>query len=279
MSTLYTIRDWERNFMVAQNRKGSRDHSAKPLAWFATRTKHDGKTFRRLMREKNGMEIYGAWMLILQVAAKCPTHGVLADEDGPLTAEDLALKTGGDEKVFLAALELLSSERFAWITSTLVDRAPTLVDQAPTKVSLHNITVHNTTVQNKTEQNTTPAAVAAGPTARFADFWKVYPRKTGKLKAEKAWKSATRKADADEIVSAAVIFAGSDKGQSGEFCPHPSTWLNEGRWMDDHSTWEATGDSRAPPAEPEQRALTQAEFAYYAKHGTLDGFAEQDGDP
>lgn len=113
--TLYEIRDWERCYTVSQNRKNDPD---KPLPWVAMRTKHDGKGFRRIMRLPDSMALMGAWMLIVEVAAKCPTHGRLADADGPLTAIDLADKTGGDEATFERALQVFSTKDIAWLTTS-----------------------------------------------------------------------------------------------------------------------------------------------------------------
>ena len=111
----YEIRDWERCYTVSQNRKNDPD---KPLPWVAMRTKHDGKGYRRVMRQPDAMALLGAWMLIVEVAAKCPTHGVLSDSDGPLTAIDLADKTGGDEATFERALQVFSSKGIEWLTTT-----------------------------------------------------------------------------------------------------------------------------------------------------------------
>lgn len=115
MPTVYEVRDWERHYTVSQNRKND---ASKPLPWVAMRTKHDGKGFRRVMRMPNSMELMGAWMLIVEVAAKCPTHGRLEDADGPLTAIDLADKTGGDEAIFERALQVFSSKGIEWLSTT-----------------------------------------------------------------------------------------------------------------------------------------------------------------
>lgn len=112
---LYEVRDWERCYTVSQNRKND---PTKPLPWVAMRTKHDGKGYRRVMRQPDAMALMGAWMLIVEVAAKCPTHGVLSDGDGPLTAIDLADKTGGDEATFDRALQVFSSKGIEWLTAT-----------------------------------------------------------------------------------------------------------------------------------------------------------------
>lgn len=142
MAVEYAIRDWERCYTVSQNRKNDPD---KPLPWVAMRTKHDGKGYRRVMRLPDSMALLGAWMLIVEVAAKCPTHGILADGDGPLTAIDLADKTGGDESTFERALQVFSSKGIEWLTATTLP------------VDSHDIrtTGRDGTGQDETERNGT----------------------------------------------------------------------------------------------------------------------------
>lgn len=111
MAVLYSIRDWDQHFECAQSRKVKRD-----LTWVGIPCKHDGKSFRRLMMMTNGLTIYGAWILIVQIAAKCPTRGVLADPDGPLTTEDLAIKTGCPIEFFEHALKVLTDKAIGWIS-------------------------------------------------------------------------------------------------------------------------------------------------------------------
>jgi hypothetical protein len=86
----------------------------------------------------------------------------------------------------------------------------------------------------------TIAADAAHPDkpgdARFNAFWKAYPRKVGKDAARKAFD----KRKPDDVLTEAFIRAieSQSKGEAwrkdgGQFIPHPATWLNEGRWMDE----------------------------------------------
>lgn len=132
--TLYIIRDWNEHFECAQSRK-----IKGPMTWVSIPCKHDGLGFRRIMALSDGPAVYGTWVLIVEVAAKCKVRGVLADERGPLTSEELAFKTGCPQQNFDRALEILTSERVGWIvvdeshsaTSTLPTQDPTLPN--PTK--------------------------------------------------------------------------------------------------------------------------------------------------
>ena len=67
----------------------------------------------------------------------------------------------------------------------------------------------------------------------FDHFWNLYPRKVGKEAARSAWAKALLKASIDEIVAGAFRYAHDPNLPEKTFIPHPSTWLNEGRWSDE----------------------------------------------
>jgi len=105
----YEIKNWERYFENSESRK------YKKLSWVPVTNKHDGKTFGRLKNHKKCAEIFAGWILILELASKMPVRGILEDEDGPLTAEDMALKTGFPQNIFELALNALSESKMGWI--------------------------------------------------------------------------------------------------------------------------------------------------------------------
>lgn len=114
---LYSIRNWNRHYETYETRK-----LKKTLGWVAVPTKLDGAGYRWLIGQPNGMALFGAWVLILEVAAKCEPRGTLRDSEGrPLTAEKLALKTGGDPLVFQQALSLLASPEIGWVCVNLLE--------------------------------------------------------------------------------------------------------------------------------------------------------------
>lgn len=83
----------------------------------------------------------------------------------------------------------------------------------------------------------------------FGEFWSAYPRKVGKDAARKAF--AKRKPDAEllaKMLAAVAIQAKSTQWQrdGGQYIPHPSTWLNEGRWNDGEGAAQG-GDSESRP--------------------------------
>ena len=64
----------------------------------------------------------------------------------------------------------------------------------------------------------------------FEVFWKHYPRKIGKMQASKIF-TKNRKFS-DQIIYAVRRFEKDSKMTDPKFIPHPSTWLNQGRWHD-----------------------------------------------
>ncbi len=109
MSVTYQIRDWDRHFENSDSRK------VRALSWVPMRNKHDGAGYRRVAILENSADVFCGWCLIVQVASRMPTRGVLCDIDGPLDAADLAARTGYPERVFTAAFEALTSPKIQWL--------------------------------------------------------------------------------------------------------------------------------------------------------------------
>ncbi len=68
--------------------------------------------------------------------------------------------------------------------------------------------------------------------ASFEEFWESYPRKTGKRKAFIAWKSACKRATADQICDGARRYA-EDPNRTDQFTKYPEGWLNRDGWLDE----------------------------------------------
>ncbi len=73
-------------------------------------------------------------------------------------------------------------------------------------------------------------------TSSFEIFWKEYPKKIGKGYARKIWQKVKPDKSLLKIILDKIAeFKQSDQWQkdSGQFIPHPATWLNQGRWEDE----------------------------------------------
>lgn len=94
----------------------------------------------------------------------------------------------------------------------------------------------------------------------FSIFWNAVPNKVGRRGAEKAYNAAVRvlesRGELDPhglLLSAVTLFAASPIGRGEtQFIPHPATWLNNGRYDDDPSTWVRRNDPRGVGSAMEQ---------------------------
>lgn len=81
-----------------------------------------------------------------------------------------------------------------------------------------------------------------GDDDQFEAFWTTYPRKVGKDAARKAFDKRKPTDDLLRKMLDAIRRQARSPGwqkDGGQFIPHPSTWLNEGRWMDDEAFADA----------------------------------------
>ena len=88
---IYGITDWRGLYENSETRR------RKNLGWVLTPNRHDSMAFGRLMaRGSEGLQIFGAWMILLQLSSRGPYcyRGILCDSDGnPYSVEDMAVKT------------------------------------------------------------------------------------------------------------------------------------------------------------------------------------------
>lgn len=110
------------------------------------------------------------------------------------------------------------------------------VDNPPVKKQLHT--------KERTLQNTDLTKTADG--GYFDDFWMVVPKKVGKGAARTAFAKAIKKADPKTIVKAMYRYSKETETIDQKYVPHPETWLNGERWIDEP---------------PRRRRLTQGQIA------------------
>jgi hypothetical protein len=72
-------------------------------------------------------------------------------------------------------------------------------------------------------------------TSDFESWWRLYPRRVGKLKAEQAYTSVItrKKVTPDDLLEGAIRYAAERSGQDPKYTRHPTTWLNAGGWLDE----------------------------------------------
>ena len=224
----------------------------------------------------------GMWMRVICIMHRAEEYGHLTLNGRPPSAKQLALMIGATEREtakLMAELEdagVFSRTEAGAIFSRRMLRDKASAEEArehgrrggnpALKAETSEAVIHpggggvnppvkpplilqEAEAEAETERDTSLRSVslprgkrAASAHPDFADFWTAYPRKVGRGAAEKAFAAAIAKG-----ATVAAIAAGLNRQQwpaDPQFIPHPSTWLNQGRWQDDPT-------AAAPPkAEP-----------------------------
>lgn len=93
---------------------------------------------------------------------------------------------------------------------------------------------NHTDTDTDTDKNTKSSSPAADDL--FPKFWTLYPNKKGKAAAEKAWKKLKVTDDLFTLIAHGLAKQCASQAwlkDSGQFIPHPATWLNGKRWEDE----------------------------------------------
>lgn len=130
---------------------------------------------------------------------------------------------------------------FRVITITNYDAMQKLDSKFDNKVTTkeqqsNNKVTHTINVSNENECNELKDSVRFDIARCFENFWSIYPRKIGKAAAlRKFTKLVTSEKMAGTIIEAVRNQRRLNMLNPREkyrFCPHPATWLNQGRWED-----------------------------------------------
>jgi hypothetical protein len=222
----WVIADWDKHFEYADSRKLVQLH------WLRFRTRHDGQGFQRLIRKANGVELFGAFILIAQVASKMENRGVLANEHGDLDAEDIGIMCGAPTETIEQALAVLSEPKIGWLfwrspneppkSPGLVPKSP---DEPPKSPGLKN-TYKQTDRQNKTVQ-------AGGEIGRFEvdceRFVAEYPKTVSDWDMQILLSEVRTQADQEMLFSNLELYRTTDQWQRG-IVPAAENWLKKGFW-------------------------------------------------
>jgi hypothetical protein len=126
--TGYTITNWGHLYENSETKK------LKSLKWVALPNKHDGLGFRLMVREKDGPQLFAAWVCIVQIASRAELkdeRGTLVRGGRPMTADDLEAMTGFDSALFDRAFSFFSSPRVNWITKVPCADFPEILRESP----------------------------------------------------------------------------------------------------------------------------------------------------
>lgn len=101
--------------------------------------------------------------------------------------------------------------------------------------------------QNRTDTENTPKAPSQRGRIQsgwFSEFWDVYPLKKGKAAAERKYAAICKSADKHSEVMAGLRAQLPElRSREVRFIPHPTTWLNQGRWEDQQPVQQSMIDN------------------------------------
>ena len=205
--------------------------------WFWVRipTAMDSLSRQRMMQTSDGRNAYCVYVHLVSLAAKDIPRGVLADERGPFSLADIALKTSIPQEVVRQAIITLKSVQVGWIDEQEWN-GNEITSEA---VHSNSNSYSNFNSQKKKETH-----------ERFAEFWEQYPRKTAKAEAKRRWGRLGCDGFANDVLAGlARCKASKDwKGREAKYLPYPATWLNAEGWLDEPDSGDGQADSRAKAA-------------------------------
>lgn len=209
----------------------------------------------------------------------CKRKGILDTDDSPaLLRRKMAVKLGLAARELdamadrLGELGLIDPETFqpaAW------DQRQFKSDTSKERVRAHRERMKQGCNVTETDASVSVTASAgdvvlaleaiAAKTSGFADWWAVYPHKTGRKPCEAKWKAAGLDAIADTLIADTLKRATKDSGWLGGYVPNPLTYLNQERWNDDLRA--------APVARPAASAPSKTLGAMQTLQGIRHGLA------
>lgn len=279
---IYKIVAWNETFETAESRKH------KSLSWVSMPIDRQSSGYQSMIDHfgDDAPAIYGAWCAMVSIAAACPTRGTLASSKGePYSIRRIARMAHMPEKPFEQLFHWAIQPNVGWLVAcengqSSVETSHHQGDDQPS-TSHHQgddkekAGLHYTTQQNTTQQNTTKQFSASDDeilkkeslsknsySKEFDDWYLSYPRRVGKPKAFKAFAGAlTRiKAKHDDpigwLTTQTARYKKAVANQEMQFVPHPSTWLNNDRYDDDHD-----GNLVSSQQTPGQRRITASKKA------------------
>jgi hypothetical protein len=192
----------------------------------------------KLHFESQFTQIHNAWIRDSNISykAKGLLTYLLSHEVGyTITIGQIIRESGDGKQSVRSALEELMKAGYLETQRTTDERgynaglAYFIKDPAIPKSE--NPTLDNPTLDNQTalENNLTKKTIKQEkPTdTGFDTFWLLYPKRIAKADALKAWKQATKKKTADELIALTKAYSES-KLPDMTYIPYPASWLNKG---------------------------------------------------
>ena len=188
------------------------------MKWLALPVKLDGYGYKRLMQEKQGPAMFGAWCAILQLAAGCTPRGTLQRSNGePMSTDDIAVLIAMPPQLVSKTLDMLSNantSKLLWIEALQEKSADP--PQIRAVFPENGVSVLNLNLKEE-----------------FDRIWYRYPRKLGRKEAFRHFKASVKsESDLAAINTALDRFIAQMEAERRppDKIPYGSTWFNN--WQD-----------------------------------------------
>jgi len=214
----------------------------------------------------------GVWQDVLDVMFLNSVRGVACNEDGsPWSDQEIARAIGGDLIENIESINELIAKGVARRNSSGAIFSKRMVadekERSDTKLRVRRFRTDSVTANETVKLRTcTGDGTATTPDVVFKkitepiiqEIYKNYPRKEGRGAAFKAIAAALERILRGEdspgelfhsmddaviyLIQRVKLFASSPAGQAGAYTPHPTTWFNQKRYLDDESNWSRHGN-------------------------------------
>lgn len=251
----YRIKDWDKHYENAKSR------TIEHKAWCPVPNKQDGLGYRRMLSERDGAALYGAFVAVILMASKqsLPREGYLTDTgriDGiPHTPEALSLKTGIPSEIIEKMLALCCSQAVGWIE----------VMEASIPEGYCEDTTGTGGIRLKEgqegQEGRYPLSEKSDNDAEsqyseeFELCWKEYPDKSGKNKAFDAFKKARRSGVTVDVIKDGIAryIKYVHQRQETDFrdlkFKNGATWFHQRCWKDEYVLAANPNDLSKDPTE------------------------------
>lgn len=187
--------------------------------WFWVRipVSMDSLSRQRLMQSGSGREAYCVYVHLVCLAAKDEPRGTLADERGPFTLEDIALRTSIPSDVLKKAISTLEAENIQWVCQSQPNG---------------NDNSDPIDIYNSNSNSNSNSSEKSAKDVHFESFWESWPshhRKADKKKCRQKWVLDGCDDRHGHIMASLDAWKSSKQWQKdkGEFIPAPHKWLNQ----------------------------------------------------
>lgn len=232
MAISYRIRDWSLHF------EQDRSKQWKILKWVPIPNKQ-GKGYRKIMAEKNGLEIFACWIALVQQASLCNPRGDLSKYN----LSDLSLLTLISSDKLQKSIEYCS-QTLDWIeVIENLDKNVNNLDKTVSQTAVGSSMLCSSVLCNS------PKGGMQGGNEDFELFWTSYPRKQGKGAAVKAWGKITAYKETLQLILTALEWQKQSEQwnkDNGQYIPMPATYLNQQRWLDEENKQISSVQERCP---------------------------------